>query len=78
LSYIDSANIIKIIVGEENIKINEPMKNHTSFKVGGPADILVTPESISMLDEVLKICKKEDILLKNLNPYYSTPFLLSF
>jgi UDP-N-acetylmuramate dehydrogenase len=61
LSYIDSANIIKIIVGEENIKINEPMKNHTSFKVGGPADILVTPESISMLDEVLKICKKEDI-----------------
>jgi UDP-N-acetylmuramate dehydrogenase len=61
LSYIDFAKIIEIIVGEENLKINEPMKNHTSFRVGGPADIFVTPESTSMLDEVLKICKKEDI-----------------
>ncbi len=25
--------------------IDELMENHTSFKVGGPADILVTPEN---------------------------------
>ncbi|NSW91686.1 MAG: UDP-N-acetylmuramate dehydrogenase [Firmicutes bacterium] len=53
--------IIEGIVGKDNIKINEPMKNHTSFKVGGPADILVTPENISMLDKVLNLCKKEGV-----------------
>ena len=58
---IDFVKTIEVIAGEENIKINEPMKNHTSFKVGGPADMLVTPESNTMLDEVLKVCKKEGI-----------------
>ena len=33
------------IVGERNVLIDEPMKNHSSFKVGGAADILVTPTS---------------------------------
>lgn len=58
---IEYSKLIETVVGKENIKINEPMKNHTSFKVGGPADILVTPENISMLGELLKICKKEKI-----------------
>lgn len=42
------------IVGDDNIKIDEPMKNHTSFKVGGPADILVTPSSDIEIRNVLK------------------------
>lgn len=33
------------ILDEEEIKYNEPMKNHTSFKVGGPCDILVIPKT---------------------------------
>lgn len=33
------------IVGSENIKVNEPMKKHTSFKVGGNADIMVLPKT---------------------------------
>lgn len=61
MSNANFAKMIEIIVGEENVKINEPMKNHTSIKVGGPADILVTPESIFMLEEVLKLCKKENV-----------------
>ena len=36
---------LRSITSEENILVNEPLKNHTTFKVGGPADILVTPAS---------------------------------
>lgn len=37
---------------------NEPLKNHTYFKIGGPADILVEPEDTEDLKTVLKIIKK--------------------
>ena len=30
------------------------MKNHTSFKVGGPADILVTPEDVNEVQAINK------------------------
>jgi len=48
------AREIEKIAGQENVKLDEPMKNHTSFKVGGPADILVTPVSVSQLSQILK------------------------
>lgn len=48
---------LKAIMDIENIKENEPMKNHTSFKVGGPADILLIPQSKEELQKVLTICK---------------------
>ena len=31
------------------VRLNELMSGHTSFKIGGPADILVLPESIEQL-----------------------------
>ena len=49
------------IAGEENVKADEPMKKHTSFKIGGPADFLVTPCSVQSLCEVIKLCKKENL-----------------
>lgn len=48
---------LKAVMDIENIKENEPMKNHTSFKVGGPADILLIPQSKEELQKVLTICK---------------------
>ncbi|KPU43434.1 UDP-N-acetylenolpyruvoylglucosamine reductase [Oxobacter pfennigii] len=47
-----------IIVGENNIKIDEPMKNHTSFKVGGPADIFISPVTELQIKDVLKLCNE--------------------
>lgn len=44
-----------------NIKIKEPMKSHTYFKVGGPADILVTPEDVNEVQSIIKICKKNKV-----------------
>lgn len=37
---------------KSNLKINEPMKNHTSFKVGGNADIFI---NVANKDELIKI-----------------------
>ena len=33
------------IIDKEDIKLDEPMKKHISFRVGGPADILTNSES---------------------------------
>lgn len=49
------------IVGSENVIKNELMKNHTTFKVGGPADYLVTPYSKEELSEVIKLCNEKGI-----------------
>ncbi len=48
-------------VGKENIKCFEPMKNHTSFKIGGPADYFITPRSVTELEAVTKHAKAEGI-----------------
>ncbi|HKL85506.1 MAG TPA: UDP-N-acetylenolpyruvoylglucosamine reductase, partial [Treponemataceae bacterium] len=31
------------------LRFDEPMANHTSFRVGGPADIFVEPSSVEQL-----------------------------
>ena len=41
------------ICPKENIFLEEPMKNHTSFQVGGPADCLVLPRSQEELKKIL-------------------------
>lgn len=61
LDKMDLAHIIKKISGEQNVMIDEPMKKHSSFRVGGTVDILVTPRSIFQLRKILKFCKKENI-----------------
>lgn len=57
-------NLLKSIVGEDQILINEPIKNHTSIKIGGPADYLISPSSIEDFVAVLSYIKKASI------PYY--------
>ncbi|MFL0269002.1 UDP-N-acetylmuramate dehydrogenase [Candidatus Clostridium radicumherbarum] len=45
----------------DDIAINEPMKNHTSFKVGGPADILVYPKTFEEVVNIIKLCNEDRI-----------------
>ena len=40
---------------------NEPMSNRTSFKTGGPAEMLVCPGNINALIAVLKVCRENNI-----------------
>lgn len=43
------------------IKYDEPMKNYTTFKTGGNAEILVSPNSFEELSLVLEFCKNNKI-----------------
>ena len=43
------------ILPMQYIKQNEPMKNHTSFKIGGVADYLVMPQTITQLKALLTL-----------------------
>lgn len=47
---------LKEIFPQDRIKINEPMKNHTSFRIGGPADILVLPERTEEIKKTVELC----------------------
>ncbi len=42
------------ILGEDNVLRDEPMKAHTTFKVGGNADFLLLPKTIEALSETIK------------------------
>lgn len=50
-------------ISEENIFIDEPMKKHTSFKIGGVADIFIKVKSVQELQYIIEVAKKENILV---------------
>ncbi len=45
---------LSLILGEKRVLVNEPMSKHTSFKIGGPADIMVLPDSCKQIEEIVK------------------------
>ena len=38
--------LAKGIVGESNVKTDEPMSSHTTFRVGGAADLYIILDSL--------------------------------
>ena len=61
---LDKKDIKRIFSDNKNIGkvlLDEPMKNHTSFKIGGPADIMIIPGNEKELIEGIKICKDNNI-----------------
>lgn len=57
-------DLLEQIYSSDEIQIDEEMKNHIYFKVGGKADILLNPSSIDQLSKTLKLCKEKNV------PYY--------
>lgn len=55
---------LKQILAEDYIKLKEPMKNHTTFRIGGEADYFVTPQTKEEVQAVAACCKKFEV------PYY--------
>ncbi len=49
---------LKAILQGKNLETNVPMKDHTSFRVGGPVDYLITPEFFDEVVAVIKLCSK--------------------
>ena len=48
-------------IPKENILQNQLMKNYTTFKVGGPVDVLVKPQSIEEISFAVKTCTENQI-----------------
>lgn len=53
--------LLKNELDKSEIMVDEPMHNHISFKVGGPADILVRPRTEEEIQKVFKIAKENNI-----------------
>ena len=52
-------------LGEQvEILVAEPMKNHTTFRIGGPADALALPKTPEEVAEVVRFCHE------HAQPYY--------
>lgn len=52
------------ILKVEQVKKDEPMKIHTTFRVGGPVSYFVTPETEEEVAKVIEVCTQENA------PYY--------
>ena len=52
------------IVGKERVFQDEPMCRHITFRVGGPADYFVSAASIKEVQNVVALCRAENV------PYY--------
>lgn len=49
------------ILSEDRVFSSEPMKKHTSFRIGGPADYFVMPKSYEEVAEAIAVCKEEQV-----------------
>ena len=52
----------KVLEGDQ-VLTGEPMSRHTTFRIGGPADIFVIPKTIEDISHVCAIAKKQEIPL---------------
>lgn len=48
------------VMGGSGIFMEEPMKKHTTFRVGGPADVLVQPDETA-LAAILALCRQNHV-----------------
>ncbi len=56
--------ILQKLVGTEQVWAQEPMKKHTTFRVGGCARYLVEPGDVQQLSAVVNACREQKV------PYY--------
>ena len=50
-------------IDKDRVLQNEPMSKHTTFKIGGPADVFVIINDIEELKAVLKLAKDNNVEL---------------
>lgn len=52
---------IVALLGEDRLKMDEPLKRYTTWRVGGPADYFVETKSSAELVDVLTIARRHDM-----------------
>lgn len=53
----------KISALAKNVKFDEPMSAHTTFKIGGPADVFVDAENADEIKSVMRYCRENSVPL---------------
>ena len=57
-------NRLKLSAGDSNVRCDEPMSSHCTFRAGGTAKYYVIPDEYKKVRDVLRLCVEENI------PYY--------
>ncbi len=49
------------ILTEDSLKTEEPMRNHTTFRIGGPARYFAAPKTEAQFIEAVRLCRTEKV-----------------
>lgn len=49
------------IVGAQRVRTDEPMSRHTTFRIGGRADLLVEPTTVEQAETVIELLKQRKL-----------------
>ena len=49
------------LLGKDRALVDEPMKRHTTFRIGGPADFFLLPSTVDEVRGILEICREEEL-----------------
>ena len=49
------------LLGETGVLTDEPMSSHTTFRIGGPADYFLIPETVEQVGRIIEICREESL-----------------
>ena len=49
------------VIDKKRVYQDEPMKGHTTFRVGGPADYFVCPKCNAEVKKIVELCKSEQM-----------------
>lgn len=61
MEYIELVRKLQKIINPIHIELNADMRKNTSFRIGGPADIIVKPQNLEQLQEVVKLINSEKV-----------------
>ena len=61
MDYIQFVTIVKSEIPSLEIRMEEPMSRHTSFRIGGPAKVMAFPKNTEELSALLKLSCTMDI-----------------
>ncbi|QKE73119.1 UDP-N-acetylmuramate dehydrogenase [Arthrobacter citreus] len=52
---------LKEVLNDSSLLINEPLANHTTMKIGGPAEYLVIPKTVNEIKEIINLAIEHGI-----------------
>lgn len=51
-------DLFREIMDSQKVLIQEPMSRHTTFRIGGPADYFLLPESLEEVQQIIAVCSQ--------------------